>query len=115
MSVVQKGIPAVGETFFASRGAQKLRAASRVMIAAAAAGTSLSCSDPNVSPRAASLSQVAAVTTPLTVGSQTRARTWVGEDRSSPLHAARVYAARAVAQYDAIDGVLPPDAEGEQG
>jgi membrane-associated phospholipid phosphatase len=115
MSFVQKGIPAVGETSLASRGAQQLSVASRVMIAAAVVATSLGCSDQNVSPVAPSFSQAAAVTTPTTLGWQKRARTLVGKNRLSPLHAARVYAALSVAQYDAIDGVSAPDAEEEQG
>src|SRR5687768_17423997 len=105
MSFVQHGIPVSGERSIVSRGVQQRRLASRAMIAAAVVGTSLGCSDQTAPLTAPTLSQAAAVTTPLTLWWQQKARTLVGKNRLNPLAAARVYAALSIAQYDAIDGI----------
>lgn len=100
----------------------------RAMIALVVVGTSVACTEQQrspVAPPAVSLSAKALTqaqqqaSPPALVGWHTQARELVGANNLSPLAAARVYAALAVAQYDAVsqadDGKYPDGASAPDG
>jgi membrane-associated phospholipid phosphatase len=113
MSYVQQHGPAVGDGSVVARGQTHLGVAASAMMAATIIATLIACSEqkgPLLAPL--SLSQASHVPAPATIVWNQRARALVGQSSLSPLAAGRVYAALAIAQYDAInetDGGKYPD------